>query len=187
MNSHKLAIITVLVAFSISTNYAMISLSNVKLMDLIVFIGGFCFGPLVGMSIGVISWAVYGTLNPLGFSLPIWLSTMFSEAIYGVAGAAIRKGINQEEFSEFGKERVNAGIFFGILGMLLTFAYDIITNIVFGYVSGWNILFALIVGLVPFGLVHMLSNALFFGIGCVPAIKAIFKVVGGEKSDILEK
>ena len=48
MNSHKIAVVAVLIALAIATNYAMISIYNVKLMDVIVFIGGFILGPLVG-------------------------------------------------------------------------------------------------------------------------------------------
>lgn len=187
MNSKKLAIIIVLTALSIGTNYVMISLYNVKLMDLIVFIGGFCFGPIVGALIGIISWAVYGTLNPLGFSLHIWLATMFSESIYGVAGAFMRKSLNRDGINEIINRGVNTCVFFGVLGMFLTFVYDVITNIVFGYVNNWSILFAVIFGFVPFGLVHMVSNAFFFGLGCVPAINAILNVVGGEKFGISKK
>jgi LytS/YehU family sensor histidine kinase len=186
-STRQIATIAILAGLSIGTNYAMISLFNVKFMDLIVFVGGFCFGPVVGMMIGMTSWAVYGSLNPLGFSFPIWLSTMFSESIYGIAGAFARKSLNQEGFGEFGNERVTMCLSFAILGMLLTFAYDLITNIVFGYVSGWNILFAVIVGFVPFGIVHMASNAFFFGLGCVPAINAILKVIGGENSVVSKK
>jgi LytS/YehU family sensor histidine kinase len=187
VNSTKLAIIAILAALSIGTNYAMISLSNVKLMDFIVFIGGFCFGPFVGALIGVVSWIVYGSLNPLGFSLPIWFSTMFSEAIYGVAGALVKKSLNSERVRAFKYEQFGVGIYFGIVGTFLTLIYDLITNIVFGYVSGWNILFAIIVGFVPFGFVHMISNAFFFGLGCIPAINAISKLVGGENSGVSKK
>jgi hypothetical protein len=187
MNSRKLAIITVLIALSIGTNYSMISFYNVKFMDLIVFVGGFCFGPLAGSLIGIISWAVYGTLNPVGFSLQIWLSTMFLEPIYGIAGALVRKRLNPSELGESKNEPVITYIFFGILGMFLTFAYDLVTNIVFGYVYNINILIAIIFGFVPFGLVHMVSNACFFGMGGVPAINAILNVIGGENSDISKK
>jgi LytS/YehU family sensor histidine kinase len=187
MDSKRLTTIAILVALSVGTNYAMISLYNVKLMDFIVFVGGFCFGPLVGTLIGIVSWMVYGTLNPLGFSLPIWLSTMFSEPIYGIVGALVRKSLNRNDFAEYKKDRVNACFFFGVLGMSLTVVYDVITNIVFGYVSGWNILFALIVGFVPLGFVHMISNAFFFGLGCMPTINAILKVAGGEKSGVAEE
>ncbi|MEM3673597.1 MAG: hypothetical protein QW468_05195 [Candidatus Bathyarchaeia archaeon] len=183
----QIAVIAVLTALSIGTNYAMISLYNVKLMDFIVFVGGFCFGPLAGAMIGVTSWVVYGSLNPLGFSFPVWLSTMFSEAIYGIAGAFVKRSLNSDGFDGFRNERVPLCLFFAFLGVLLTLIYDLITNIVFGYVSGWNILFAIVVGFVPFGVLHMASNALFFGLGCVPAINAVFQLVGGENYVISEK
>ncbi|HEY4674582.1 MAG TPA: ECF transporter S component [Candidatus Bathyarchaeia archaeon] len=187
MNSRKLAVMATLVALSTATNYAMISLYNVKLMDLIVFVGGFCFGPFVGASIGITSWMVYGAVNPSGFSFPIWLATMLAEATYGVAGAFVYKSLNLKERNEFEDERGVSSVSFGILGMLLTFLYDLVTNIVFGFVSGWNILFSVVFGFVPFGLIHMISNAFFFGLGCVPAIKAISNVVGGEGFGVFEK
>ncbi len=187
MNPRKLAMMTILVAVSIGTNYAMISLYNVKFMDLIVFIGGFCLGSLAGALIGIISWAVYGMLNPLGFSLEIWLSTMLLETIYGVAGGLVRRWLHRDELSELRSERVAAHVFFGILGMFLTFAYDLVTNIVFGYVYNLDILVAVIFGFVPFGLVHMVSNACFFGMGGIPAINAISKVLGGGNLGLSEK
>jgi uncharacterized membrane protein len=187
VNTKKIAVIAVLTALSIGTNYAMISLSNVKLMDLIVFVGGFCFGPFAGALIGILSWAVYGSINPIGFSLPIWLSTMLSESIYGIAGAFVRKGLGQNGIDGFGHRRINVSVFFGILGMLLTIVYDTLTNIVFGYVSGWNILVAVIFGFVPLGLVHLVSNAFFFGLGCFPTVSAILRVVGGEEFDVSKR
>lgn len=187
MNSKKLAMIAILTAASVSSNYAMIHLFNIKLMDLIVFVGGFCFGPLAGASIGIASWAVYGSLNPLGFSFPIWASAMASETIYGLAGGIARRAFNFNTSSPLENHRLGNCFFFAALGMLLTFAYDTITNIVFGYVSGWSVLIAVVVGFVPFGLVHVISNAFFFGLGCVPAIKAMLKIVGGKSIGSPEK
>jgi len=186
MTSRRIAIIAILVALAIGTNYAMMPLYNIKLMDVIVFLGGFCFGPSVGALIGVISWAVYGTLNPLGFSVPILLATMFSESIYGVAGGLIKKSFTKN-FSGFKKEQTSAYVFFGVLGFLSTLTYDVITNIVFGYVYNYSILVAVIVGFVPFGLVHIISNAFFFGLGCVPAINALLNVIGVENLGIPKK
>lgn len=186
MNTRQLAIIVILVALSISTNYVMISLYNVKFMDFIVFVGGFCFGPLAGALIGIFSWLIYGSLNPLGFSFPIWLSTMFSETIYGIGGALVRKRLKFSESSEL-RNGADLYIFFGTIGMFLTFFYDIVTNIVFGYVVNWNPIFAVIMGFVPFGIVHVISNAFFFGLGCIPVINAIIKTVGGEKIGVSKK
>jgi uncharacterized membrane protein len=62
---------------------------NVKFMDLIVFVSGVVFGPLMGASVGVLTWLVYGTLNPYGFSLPILLATCTGESIYGIIGGML--------------------------------------------------------------------------------------------------
>jgi len=177
MKALQIAIIAVFCAISIGTDYAMFGLWNIKLMDFIVFVGGFCFGPLVGVSIGVISWTVYGTLNPQGFVLPVLLATMFSEAIYGIAGGLLRKGLTSLK-----GEAWKASLFFASVGALLTLVYDVITNVVFGLTAGWNVVFAVVVGFIPFGLLHEISNLVFFGVGSVPVISAIKKVVGGEKN-----
>jgi len=177
MNTIKIAIIVTFCALSIGTNYAMYGLLNVKLMDFIVFVGGFCFGSVAGVSVGVISWAVYGTLNPQGFVLPILLATTFSETIYGIAGGLLRKGL-----TDFKGETRKASVFFASVGALLTLAYDVITNVVFGLTVGWNVIFAVVVGFIPFGLAHEISNLVFFGVGSVAVISAINKVVGGERN-----
>jgi hypothetical protein len=182
MNTLKIAIIVTFCALSIGTNYAMYGLWNIKPMDFIVFIGGFCFGPVIGASVGMISWAVYGTLNPQGFVLPVLLATMFSETIYGIAGGLLRK-----ELTAFKGERGRTSVFFALVGALLTVAYDVITNVVFGLAVGWNVVFAVVVGFVPFGLAHEISNLVFFGFGSFAVISAINMVIGGERNVILEE
>jgi hypothetical protein len=170
-----------LVGVSVATNYVMFSFYNVKFMDLIVFISGFCFGPVVGALTGIFSWVVYGTLNPAGFEIRIWLVTMFSEAIYGVAGGLINKSLRGDGSYALREKARSASIFFGLLGMLLTFGYDLITNAVSGYIWYESILAGILVGFVPFGLAHVLSNAVFFSVGCVPAIRIISNLTGDKK------
>ena len=187
MNTRKIALFAMLVGLAVGTNYALMPLWNVKFMDFIVFIGGFCLGPFVGGAIGVLCWAVYGTLNPLGFSLNIWLATMFSEAIYGVAGGVVRRMFSKSTFEGSGSSKVNLGIFLGVLGVFLTLFYEVITNIAWASVVNTNLLVVLVAG-TPFTVAHVVSNAVFFGVGSVPVIKVISKVVrGGEKTVSVEK
>jgi uncharacterized membrane protein len=186
MQSRKIAVICILAAVAVTTNYAMMPLFNVKLMDTIVFIGGLCFGPFAGASIGVLSWTVYGTLNPSGFEPRIWLATMFSESLYGLVGGLVKKSVRGYHGRAWNPSPM-LFVFFGFLGMLLTLVYDVTTNIVFGYVTNLEILLAVIGGFVPFGIVHMISNWFFFGLGCVPAVKAISTVVGVDASGIPEE
>jgi uncharacterized membrane protein len=177
MKTTKLAVIISLTALSIATNYALIGVYNVKLMDFIVFISGFCFGPMVGAFVGVLSWTIYGTLNPHGFVLSIWLATMFSETIYGLVGGFLGRNFNSLQLKKEWKE---ASVFFAILGVMSTLIYDVVTNIVFGLSSGINVIIAIFSGFFPFGLVHVVSNAIFFAVGSVPAISAIETITGGE-------
>lgn len=182
MQTLKITMIVAFCALSIGTDYAMYGLWNVKLMDFIVFIGGFCFGSVVGVSIGLVSWTVYGVINPQGFVLPVLLTTMFSETIYGFVGGLLRKGVTNPE-----KNTWRASVFFASVGTVLTVIYDIITNIVFGLTVGWNVVFAVVIGFIPFGLAHEISNLVFFGVGSVPVISAVNKVVGGERNVNLEE
>ncbi len=186
MKTRKIAIIVILTALCISTNYVLMPLFNVKFMDFIVFVGGFCFGPFVGALIGALTWAIYGTLNPLGFSLPVWISTMFGEAIFGVVGGIVRLFILPRN-SRMINDKLGTAVLFGIISLFLTFGYDLITNLAYAYTFGINFIVAIIVGFVPFGIAHLLSNAVFFSVGCVPAINTILKVTGGEKTVNNEK
>jgi uncharacterized membrane protein len=166
MHTLKIAIITILVALSVGTNYALVSFQNVKLMDFITFVGGFLFGPLTGVLVGVFSWSIYGVLNPYGFVPQIWLATMLSEAIYGVAGGFLRKAHVDFKIS------LRHTIFMGEVGFLLTLLYDLLTNVAFAEVLGQNILVAIAVG-APFTLTHEISNALLFGTCSIPLISAL--------------
>jgi len=87
----KIAMVALLSAAAIASNYMLIGVANVKFMDLIVFTAGFIMGPTMGAATGVMVWLVYGTINPFGFSLPILAATMIGEAIYGVAGGLYGK------------------------------------------------------------------------------------------------
>lgn len=174
MNTVRIAAIAILSALSIGTNYALVGIPNVKLMDLIVFVSGFLFGSFIGAFVGILSWSIYGVLNPYGFVPQIWVATMLSEAIYGVAGGLIHKAN-----ANFNGKSLNHMIFLGNLGFLLTLFYDLLTNIAYAHVLGQNILVAMIVG-APFTLTHELSNALLFGICSIPLISSLQLVEVGN-------
>lgn len=175
-NSRKICIITIIAALCVGSNYALVGVPNVKIMDLLVFISGFIFGPVAGASVGVFAWFIYGLINPYGFVFQIWLATMFSEVIYGVAGGAIGKWLVSTSFAG---NPFELSFLFGAAGFLSTFVYDLTTNVVYAWASNVPLLVAMIAG-VPFALVHEVSNAVLFGVCTVPLIKTLEKFVGGE-------
>jgi len=157
-----LALVISLSALSVATNYAMLFLSNVKLMDTIVFTAGIAFGFVPGAAVATISWLVYGTLNPQGFSAPVLAVVVLSEMIYSLGGRLLRRtgygirgGLNTS---------VNCSILFGVTGFFCTFGYDLSTNAVSGILSynsvwlGW----ATMNFPIPLGVIHEVSNFFFF-------------------------
>ena len=175
--AQRASIIAMMTAACIASNYLLIGVVNVKFMDLIVFVSGYSFGPTVGASVGVLTWLVYGTLNPYGFSLPILVATSFGESLYGIAGGLL--GARGAGAMGSG---LPANLKLAITGFLLTFVYDLITNIVSGLSAGIPLNIALVAG-IPFAIAHEFSNTAFFFIGALPLITAIGRLIPqGEKN-----
>ena len=173
IGSRKIALLSILSAAAIASNYLLIGVANVKFMDLIVFTSGFIMGPMMGALTGFMVWLVYGTINPFGFSLPILLATMTGEAVFGVAGGYFGKN------NQVGGYGVNAWAAF--VGFIVTFVYDVFTNIISAYTVGIPLSVGMITG-IPFMLAHILSNTLFFGVGFNPLSSSISKILG-EKNE----
>jgi len=88
----RVALIAVFTALSLSTNYVMIDIPNVKLMDSFVFIAAFLFGLEVGLGSAMSIWIVYGFINPWGQAgFPLFFFLVIGECFYAVAGAILRR------------------------------------------------------------------------------------------------
>lgn len=173
MKTIKIAIIVTFCALSIGTDYALVGIPNVKLMDLIVFIGGFLFGSAVGSSIGIASWLIYGSINPYGSDPRIWVATMLAETVYGITGGLLGKALQSTSLSS---QRLRLSILFATMGFLPTVLYDLITNTVYASVFGTPVIVAILLG-APFAVLHEGANFLIFGALSVPTIAALRKVV----------
>lgn len=172
MRTMDISIIITLCALSIASNYALIGVTNVNLMDFLVFIGGFLFGPIIGISIGVSSWFIYGILNPIGFVPQIWLATMLSEAIYGLVGGLLGKRLSSVNFRS---RNLKLSVFFATVGFLPTVIYDVITNIVYALSFDVSIAAAIFAG-APFTVLHEVANAAIFGVLAAPTISVLGQV-----------
>lgn len=174
--------IGLLTAIAVLSNYSLIWIPNVKIMDLIVFISGFYYGILAGIIVGILSWMVYGSLNPYGFVLQIWLATMLCETFYGIIGGLLKNKDNIfiEENYKFRKS-----ILLGFIGFLITLLYDVLTNLAFAYIFNLPFIYVMIFG-IPFTILHEISNFILFSIGLIPIIK-IIKKIGGDKNVFIKK
>jgi hypothetical protein len=178
----KVSLVAVFTALSLATNYAMIDVPNVKLMDSLVFLSAFLFGWDVGVASATSIWLIYGFVNPNGADTFFLLSFLIvGECIYAVAGGLMRRTFTRRDILLSGDYRYSA-VVFGGMGLLTTFAYDVLTN--FGdklqYIT--SPYQALVIGLVtgvPFAILHEVSNVVFFGT-IVPAAIYATRRLGGR-------
>lgn len=183
VNASKVSIVATLVALCVATNYALVGVPQVKAMDFLVFIGGFCFGVYVGAFIGIFSWTVYGVLNPYGFVPQVWFATMFSEAIYGLLGGLLGKYFARSDFND---EPLKLSAFFGTMGFVLTLLYDLVVTYVYASVFGIPFFAAIVVGM-PFTILHQVSNMAIFGVCSIPVMGVLRKLSGDEWFGILKE
>lgn len=168
----KVVLVGLVSALCVVTNYALLPLLNIKLMDTIVFMSGFLFGTSFGISVAVIPWLIYGTLNPYGFSFPTLVSVVLGEMVYAVAGYLVSRRPN----AFYGRTWLSVqNVGFGVVGLISTFIYDLLTNAV----TGWLFYGSILIGLltmnfpIPMGIIHEVSNFLFFALLAPPIIHTV--------------
>lgn len=161
-----MALVPTFAALSLATNYAMIDLLNVKLMDALIFIAAFLFGLEVGLGSAVLTWSVYGFVNPYGQDDLILLSFLvIGECFYAVSGALLRRASIGRELMNGNHQYRGSALVFGLVGFLATFAYDILTNFGSWMFKASSLYQALVIGTVtgvPFAILHEASNFVFF-------------------------
>ncbi len=153
-----MALITILTALAVASDYALSAIPNVNLMDAIVLVSGALYGLQVAAPVAVLSWAIYGTLNPYGFCLPILIATASSELVYALAGGMLRSDVLNELNSGGFRGYLSLGAKLAIVGCLCTLIYDFLTNMAFAFVFGVKPIVALIQG-VPFSAIHVAGNS----------------------------
>ena len=171
----RIAVVAVFAALALATNYALIGIPNVKIMDALVFLAAFLFGVKVGLAVGASTWAVYGFINPQGSADLILLSFLITgECFYALAGAGLRKTTIARDLLDKGF-RKGFSLVFGTVGLLATLAYDVLTNFASWLFLTTSLYDALVIGLVtgaPFALVHEISNLVLFSTAAPAAIIA---------------
>jgi hypothetical protein len=173
--TRKIAVISLFTALAITTDYAMLPLSNVKLMDSIVFVSALAFGLPVGVAVGGFTWLVYGSINPLGSAGgALLVILMGSEVIYALLGCAARRMLGFDESSIPVRS-----ILWGSLGLIGAFLYDLSTVITPYLVVGepMRVALASLLPAAPFMVAHEVSDFVFFAVAAPALYAAIRRVL----------
>ena len=174
-NTRRIASISLFTALAVATDYAMLPLTNVKLMDSLVFVSALTFGLTVGVSVASLTWLVYGSINPYGSAGGFLLVLlMISETIYALLGYLVSKRINRDEF-----KISTTSVFWGSLGLIGAFLYDLNTIITPYLVIGVQpeVALASLLPAIPFMLAHEVSDFVFFATAAPVMYIAIRRVM----------
>ena len=85
-STQTLSIIAIFTSLIIASDYALAPVSNVKLLDTLVFSSAYSFGFRIGASIAVLSEFIWGVVSPYGFGGLIIPFLVAGELIYAFAG-----------------------------------------------------------------------------------------------------
>ena len=179
LRSRGVAIMAVFSALSVASNYALLAFPQVKLMDSLVFVSAYLFGFGVGAGVAVITWLVYGSVNPLGAAgFPLLIVLMVGELVFAFSGALLGRSWKRSAVFGNGSRFLNKSLVLGLTGLLSAFVYDFWTNAIDGlliYRSIDGIALRWITG-VYFALAHELADFVFFAFVVPVLIVAISRV-----------
>jgi len=179
LRSRGVAVMAVFSALAVASNYALLAFPQVKLMDSLVFVSAYLFGFGVGAGVAVITWLVYGSVNPLGAAgFPLLIVLMVGELFFAFSGALLGHRWKRSAVFGNGRRFLNKSLVLGLTGLLSAFAYDFWTNAIEGlliYRSIEGIALRWITG-VYFALAHELADFVFFAFVVPILIVAISRV-----------
>jgi uncharacterized membrane protein len=165
--SKWVALAAIMSALTVVSGYAVVMVPNVELLSSILFITGYLFGPLMSIWSSLILAAVFGTLNPWGGFFPqIWVSQLLGWLFISLAGAAAgNQGLDSK--------KVFSSLELGVIGIIVTVFYDLITNI--GYSLAFSVPYSLALAAgAPFMLIHVVSNCILFAL-IVPPVEQVMR------------
>jgi hypothetical protein len=176
LNTRQITLIATLSAATIVVSYskgfAAATMPGLfEFMTVLIFVTGFCFGRVVGGAVGVISLTIY-MLIPFPFAHPAaWLFNTspilmvvmaLLGGMFGIAGSFTSRYLQPQRDIRF-------TISLGVIGLVLTFIYDIASSVGFAlaYPAFTTIWQSVVLTFVPLyypwpPIIHTVTNTLIF-------------------------
>ncbi|UCC81222.1 MAG: hypothetical protein JSW64_07660 [Candidatus Zixiibacteriota bacterium] len=143
-------------AFGINTPF--LAIPNIELFSFSLFLSGLYLGKSGGIATALVAGVIFVFFNPNGAQpiLAIGLVQLFGFLLFGFMGGLLRPAILKKD-----NIKITVALLL-VSGLVLTFWYDLTTNLAFAYIFGpfWP---ALVAGL-GFSIIHTVSNTIIFGV-----------------------
>ena len=160
-------------ALALALNFPLLGIPNVEVFSLILFISGIFLGYWGGIVVPLIAGLIFVFFNPNGppTLITLVIAQIFGFILIGLSGATFGRSIIRN------RNRVMGITFCAAIGVVLTFIYDLLSNVALATAFGpfWPVITAGI----SFSLLHMVFNGLIFGFS-EPIIVKLWQIVGSR-------
>jgi len=156
MPHRKIILMSIFTALAVAVGQDPIP--NVELVSATIFLSGVMLGARYGLAVGAIATFLFSFFNAYGpASPPLLIAQIFSMMLTGFSGGLIRN---------FFDPRVPPAWLLGLIGLTLTFVYDLLTTLssIVVLKTGWPGFGAALATGSLFFLVHQISNTLIFAL-----------------------
>lgn len=164
----SIARVAVFAAFAFGVNAPFWAIPNVETFSLALFLTGLFLGIPNGLAAAFVAGTIFIFFNPNGPQpvILVGIAQIFGFMLFGLVGGALRKFVLRENNPS------RLAVILAFAGLILTFWYDLSTNLVFALAFGpfWPT----IIGGLTFGVVHLVSNTILFGFSGL-IVKTIWK------------
>ncbi len=154
----KYVLVALFAGTTVGLGYMLISIPNVEVVTMMLFVSGYFLGRVNGLITAVIASAIYFGFNPQGGMYPPLLaSQILGMSLAPIIGNTVKK-------MRPGQPRWKYILYLGISSIICTVFYDILTNIAYPLSTGMGVqgIIGFIVVGIPFSALHVFSNTLVF-------------------------
>ncbi|RKY54041.1 MAG: hypothetical protein DRP92_02105 [Candidatus Neomarinimicrobiota bacterium] len=149
------------IALVLGIGYAFVLIPNVEFVLATIFISGILLGWKTGIVVGTAGELLFSALNPFGSGLVFPLLLFFQilvGGLVGYTGGLLRRVII------YGNSYRKAAITSATAGFLLTFTYDLFTNLSYPLAAGFDMrgIIATVIAGLGFSLIHIITNTFVF-------------------------
>jgi len=176
--SKRVSITAIMTALAIVGNYSLVTVPNVELGSIVLFVTAYVFGIQMAVTSTLVMSIIYGSINPWGAFIPeIWFAQVIGWLFVVTAGALLS---NSDPTSLLDRP---SGKVIGGVGAFVTLFFDLVTTIAYSWVFGVPFVIALITGAFFIG-VHVGSNAILFGLAIPSLVPALREQLANQIWDI---
>jgi uncharacterized membrane protein len=141
------------IAISVTLGKLLESVPNIELISFSVWMSSYILSRKYSTVVGLLSFTIYSLLSPYGVApLPLLLSQAIGGGLFGFFGGSFIKA-----------KKINY-IGYMLFGLVLTFIYDLITNLggFIAFSENSSTLIVYLIGGLSFGVIHIVSNSAVF-------------------------